>query len=159
MDLTAAWDVSDSGEIIVGEGYDPYGNHTAWIAKVSERIRVYGEFTGYIDDLYGPQAFLDEINIGTRFNCTFSYNADSPIVHYYGGPVYRDDSSYIECTFFGNTQEHNVAGSGFDVFVVNGTTDSFSFFNIDNTWNGLLAGYQVLEGGFRFNGFNWNRIR
>ena len=66
----------------MGEGYDPYGNHTAWIANIREGIRVYGEFSGYIDDLYGPQAFLNEIGIGTRFNGTFSYNPDMPMVWY-----------------------------------------------------------------------------
>ena len=153
--LTAAWDVSDSGETIVGEGYDPYGNHTAWIASIREQTRIYGEFSGHFDRVEGTEDFKNEIEVGTEFIGTFSYNTDMPIIRDDGDTIYyRDESFSIEYTFFGNTQEHNLRGSGADIigFSDNDTSYGNDFWAwIDGGWSGSLAGYLPVEGFLEFN--------
>ena len=125
------------------------------VAVPVHAVRVVGEFSGYVDETQGaPQKFLDEINIGTRFIGTFSYDSEMPIathddgtpVYFGGHPVYFDKSFLIDVTFFGNTQDHYSSGreAGL-VSVRNGATDYLSFYYIMSNWEGLIAGYQVTE--------------
>ena len=112
--LNAAYGVSGNGKRIVGVGKNPDGYDEAWIADIGEGIRVYGEFSGYIDYTTGliPDDFRNEIGLGTQFKGTFSYDPDMPITYYSGGPIYEDESFSIEYNVFGNTQEHHLTGSG-----------------------------------------------
>ena len=149
--LEDATGISYDGTKIVGtctKAIPPYGSLKTWVADIGERaVKVYGEFSGFINQVGEPEHFHDEIGIGTIFSGTFSYSSDPLLTFLLPGPVYIDNSFAIDYTFFGNTENHHLHGS---VALNTFTSSNSIYFGYIIGWQGSIAETLPSEGGLGF---------